>query len=268
MPRGPRIHVPNGTFHVLSRGNRRQKIFEERADWQKFLDLLGEYFTSAGIALYAYCLMPNHFHLIVRAALEPLAAAVHPLLTAFSTWSNKKYDRVGHVFQDRFKAIHCDNDAYLKHVVRYTHLNPVRAGLVAEAEEWEWSSHKAYLDPGVQGPADPGFVLSAFSSDVGQARKLYAQFMAADDAPRHQDPASVRRNPKEMISLADAVAAEHGLGAAELRGTSRATHCAQARERFVIAALRDGFRPSDIADYLQRGRSWVSAVKSGMDEAG
>ncbi len=265
MPRGPRVSIPNGVFHIINRGNRGQALFEAPADWKKFVALLGEYFSSVSVTLYAFCLMVNHFHLIVRAGLEPLEDVMQPLQTAFSCWSNKKYDRVGHVFQGRFKAIPVDNDAYLKHVVRYAHNNPVRAGLVARAEEWEWSSQRAYLDPAVQGPADPSFVLSTFSADPGEARRRYAAFMDSVN-PRattkeEEDPPPDAKGLEELARL---VAADHGLGASDLVGPSRERHCAAARERFVIEALHAGFRASEISKFLRRGRSWVSALKSRM----
>src|SRR5579883_3064641 len=127
MPRSPRINQPGLVFHVISRGNAKQEIFFEKRDWQRFLDLLSDVKNATRLNVLAYCLMPNHFHLLVRTGPVRLSTIMQQLLTRYAAYFNTRTGRVGHVFQSRFKAYLCDRDAYLLELVRYIHLNPVRA---------------------------------------------------------------------------------------------------------------------------------------------
>lgn len=133
-------------YHLIARGNDRQNIFHSRDDYLKFLSLLGKQKETLGFYLYAYCLMTNHVHLLIERQAERIGRVMQRLLTGYSQYFNRRYRHIGHVFQGRHKAILCQSDGYLIRLVRYIHLNPVRAGMVDTAGQYFYSSHRAYLD--------------------------------------------------------------------------------------------------------------------------
>ena len=145
MARRPRIEYPGAFFHVIARGNNREDIFHDDKDRRNFLKRLAFYLDECKVTLYCFCLMTNHVHLLLEMGQKPLSQMLQRLLTWHARYHNKKYDRVGHLYQGRYKAVLCDKDGYLLELVRYIHLNPVRAGLTTNPREYPWSSHKAYL---------------------------------------------------------------------------------------------------------------------------
>lgn len=145
MARRRRLEVEGGLYHVITRGNDRQDIFHSAEDHQKFLSLVAVQKGKMAFYLYAYCLMTNHIHLLIERQTETLGAIMQRVLTGYSAYYNRRYHHIGHVFQGRHKAILCQSDTYLSRLVRYIHLNPVRAGMVTAAEEHPFSSLRAYL---------------------------------------------------------------------------------------------------------------------------
>src|SRR5438309_1141403 len=127
MPRKPRFQFEGAFYHVYSRGNRRGRIFLDGADYREFEELLLDLSVRCAIALYAWCLMPNHFHILVETPSANLAIFMHRLLTRYAIYFNRRYRLVGHVFQSRYHARHCDKEAYFLQLVRYIHLNPYKA---------------------------------------------------------------------------------------------------------------------------------------------
>ena len=126
MPRPPRIDFADALYHVTSRGNGRAEIFWSDDDRQRFLGQLSHHLQMAGVVLYAYVLMDNHFHVLVRTPRANLSAFLQRLLTAYALYARYKHRRPGHVFQGRFKAKLVEDDVYLRAVTRYIHLNPVK----------------------------------------------------------------------------------------------------------------------------------------------
>ncbi len=149
MARQPRSHLQNVDWHVIARGNRRQNIFEEEADWSRFRTSLLEELSIESAIVIALCLMTNHFHLLTPTDIEIVSRVLHRVLSSHATYMNKKYGRTGHLFEDRFKSYPCDPEFGRKPLVRYIHNNPVRAGLVRTPEEWAWSTHREYLTIGL-----------------------------------------------------------------------------------------------------------------------
>ena len=143
MPKGNRIVPPGGVLHIVNRGNDKKIIFAEPVDYAAFLVLLREARERFGVELYAYCLMPNHFHLVVRTAgLDEISAYMHFVQREHACdlrrcWQSKGH---GHVFQRRYWSKVVDGDGYLMTVMRYVEANPFRAGLVEASQSWEWSS--------------------------------------------------------------------------------------------------------------------------------
>lgn len=144
MPRQARQLSESGLYHVMLRGVNRDAIFLEDADCERFLQALAEVKEASGCRVLAYCLMHNHVHLVLRAGDEPIGAIVKRLGVRYAGWFNHKYGRVGHLFQDRFKSLPVDDDAYLVTLLRYVWNNPVAAGLVAVPEDYRWSSRRLF----------------------------------------------------------------------------------------------------------------------------
>lgn len=164
MARTPRRRAESDIYHVVARGVGRQIIFEDNVDRRRFLALLKERLTDTEGALLAWCLMDNHFHLLLRIPLEELSKTMRSLQTAYALFFNRRHDRVGHLFQDRFKSEPVEDEAYLLTVVRYIHRNPVKAGF-SETCRFRWSSYNAYLGlPDESASTDCKLVLSLFEN--------------------------------------------------------------------------------------------------------
>jgi putative transposase len=145
MARPLRIEFPGGLYHVTSRGDRRDDIYLNDTDRQRWLDLLGEVCTRHNWLCHAYCLMDNHFHIVIETVDGNLSAGMRQLNGIYTQWHNRTHGRVGHVFQGRFKAIIVQRESYLLELARYVVLNPVRAGMCTVPEQWPWSSYLAMV---------------------------------------------------------------------------------------------------------------------------
>ena len=146
MPRQARKKSSSGIYHVMLRGINKQQIFEDEEDCEKFLWVLKETKAVSEYKLFAYCLMGNHIHLLIKEEKEPLEQIFKRIGGKFVYWYNIKYQRVGHLFQDRFKSEPVEDDAYLFTVIRYIHQNPVKAKLCENIEDYKFSSYKEYTD--------------------------------------------------------------------------------------------------------------------------
>ncbi len=177
MARRPRIHFAGALYHVISRGNRRQGIFRDEKDLRTFLSCLSDCITRFPFHLYAYALMKNHFHLLVEVETIPLSRIMQSFLFRYTQYFNRRHGEVGHLFQGRYKAIVCDKDAYLLELVRYIHLNPVRARVAKDPEDYGWTGHLSYLGKGEEGLIDEGFVLGQLSEKRSLARRRYRRFV-------------------------------------------------------------------------------------------
>jgi len=140
MARKPRIEFPGAVYHVIIRGNNRQKILTDNEDYRNFLKLLKLYMEKFQFVLYAYVLMPNHVHILAETGSIPLSRIMQALQFNYTQKFNRRHKRVGHLFQGRYKAILCQKDTYLLELIRYIVLNPVRAHLVKKPTDWCWSS--------------------------------------------------------------------------------------------------------------------------------
>lgn len=144
MPRTARILLENVCYHIIARGNQKQEIFLEQNDYEKFLKLLARYKRKFHFKLYGYCLMTNHIHLIIEPKVpKELPKIMHRLNLAYAIWFSTKYERVGHIWQDRFKSMVIQKDEYLLTCINYVELNPVRANFVKEPQNYLWSSYRS-----------------------------------------------------------------------------------------------------------------------------
>lgn len=186
MPRRTYPFQPGGTYHLYNRGHNRQVVFRSDSDYRTFLQGLRTYLDVApaqagrasGVILLAYCLMPNHFHLIVQPQDEVLSARMQRLLISFAKTQNAKYGRVGALFQGQFQAVGVEAEAHLIHLSVYVHRNPVEAGLVRRAPDWEYSSCREYLGARPGTLPDPGLVL-----DLCGGRRAYRRLVEAPGEP-------------------------------------------------------------------------------------
>lgn len=145
MARKPRLEVEGGLYHLITRGVDRRDIFHSPEDHKKFLSLLAVQKEKLPFFLYAYCLMTNHVHLLMERMTDDIGRIMHRVLTGYTQYYNRKYRRSGHLLQGRHKAILCQSDMYLSELVRYIHLNPVRAKMVRKVENYPFTSHRAYM---------------------------------------------------------------------------------------------------------------------------
>ena len=150
MSRQARKYAESGIYHVMLRGINQQAIFEDDQDRQQFLQILQDCRARSAFQLYAYCLMGNHVHLLLRIYGEGLETVFKRIGGRYVYWYNMKYQRVGHLFQDRFKSEPVDSDNYFVMVLRYIHLNPVKAKLCKHPEDYRWSSYLDYLESNSQ----------------------------------------------------------------------------------------------------------------------
>ncbi len=169
----------NEYYHLYNRGNNRQLIFFERENYGYFLRQLRQYLVFEAIEIISYCLVPNHYHLLVYLKSDDLSGLMQPFALSYTKAINKRHNRVGSLFQGRFKAVHVDQNDYLLHLSRYIHLNPVAAGLVKRAEDWEFSSYRDFIGLRHGTLPRPDFVLSQFQST--EAYRLFVEsYVEAD----------------------------------------------------------------------------------------
>ncbi|ETX00569.1 REP-associated tyrosine transposase [Candidatus Entotheonella palauensis] len=178
MARPLRIEFPGALYHVTSRGDRQEPIYEDDDDRQMFLSILGEVVKEWNWLCYAYCLMSNHYHLLMETPDGNLSKGMRQLNGVYTQRSNRRHGRVGHLFQGRYKAILVDSDTYLLELSRYIILNPVRAGMVETPEAWPWSSFKAMVgqEMSPEWLAADG-LLAHFAQRQAVARQRYRQFV-------------------------------------------------------------------------------------------
>jgi putative transposase len=190
MARKSRVHFPGALYHVISRGNQRQKIFRQDKDRSHYLDLLSRYQNRYDFRLYAYVLMSNHVHLLVEVGEVALAKVMQGLQQSYALYFNREYGVVGHLFHGRYKDILCDRDSYLLELVRYIHLNPVRSKLVKDPADYPWSSHRLYLGKSTadgDGRVQTEWILSQFSRKASHALRRYKEFVLDGIGAGHRE---------------------------------------------------------------------------------
>jgi REP element-mobilizing transposase RayT len=190
MSRPLRIEYPGAFYHVISRGNAGDAIFKTRRDHEKFIEYMDRAVENFGIRIHTYCLMTNHYHLLIETPEANLSRAIQWLNVSYATYFNYKRDRRGHLFQGRFKSILVDADEYLKHLSRYVHLNPLRAKMVKNVADHEWSSYPAFIGK-VKAPdwLNIDWLLAQFSGKHKIAQHKYQQFVEGIDYKRLENPA-------------------------------------------------------------------------------
>lgn len=180
MARPLRLEFPGAIYHVFSRGNRREPIYSDDRDCESFLEVLGRACDRNNLVVHAYCLMTNHYHLLVETPDGNLARGMRHVNGTYTQRFNRRHDRVGHVLQGRYKAILVQRGGYLLELIRYIVLNPVRAKLVSDPVEWQWSSYAAVIGK-THPPSwlNTEWSLGQFADDRSKAVSAYISFVAA-----------------------------------------------------------------------------------------
>lgn len=187
MARKPRVQYQGAFYHVIVRGNQRQKVFLEEGDFDHYRRLLISYRKRYSFTLYAYVLMPNHVHLLMEQGGNDLSKIMQGLQQSYTQYFNRQYGKTGHLFQGRYKAILCDRDAYLLELIRYIHLNPVRAGMVKRADEYLWSSHRTYLEGRSSAWLEVEMPLGCLDRSRKKAVSAYQEFVREAQRTGHRE---------------------------------------------------------------------------------
>jgi REP element-mobilizing transposase RayT len=254
MARPLRIEFPGAVYHVTSRGNERKAIFRDDQDRKMFLDTLGDVTLRYNWLCHAYCLMENHYHLLIDTPDGNLSIGMRQLNGIYTQRFNKRHGRVGHLFQGRFKAVLVQKDNYLLEACRYVVLNPARAGRVQKPEEWIWSSYGATAGRTKPHPClVTEWVLSQFGSKRKTAEASYRRFV---------------RDGIEVESIWNGVRAQSVLGEDEfieslsdyVRGRKRIPEIAKSQRFMNKPPLGDIFRPEVLGDRRKRDKGISKAV--------
>lgn len=286
MARKRRIELEGALYHVLARGNQRQKIFRSKFDFVRYLDFLAHYKERYRFFLFAYVLMPNHVHLLVQTAHVPLSRILQGLNQSYTMYFNRKYDTVGHLFQGRYKAIICDRDEYLLTLIKYIHLNPVRAAAAKRPDDYPWSSHHAYAMKLTDSELiDTDLVLRMFAEHRPTAMQRYLKFINTGPAIDRKDiygtvdqrllgdeqfvsdirskapieiKGSRRRWTHSLEDISEAIKKGFAVSIDEMRTQTKSTAVAEGRRIFCHVARELAYRNRDIALFLKKDPASVT----------
>jgi REP element-mobilizing transposase RayT len=180
MPRRARLDVPNILQHIMARGIEGRDIFRDTKDHEAFLDRLSDLVAKGNVQLLAWSLMPDHFHLLLRTREMSLSTLMRRLMTGYAVWYNRRHQRKGHLFQNRYKSIVVEEDPYFLELIRYIHLNPVRAKIldtVSQLDRYLYTGHAVIMGNRQFSGQDVEGILSLFGIRKGPARKRYRDFV-------------------------------------------------------------------------------------------
>ena len=191
MPRAARLDAPGVLHHIIIRGMERKTIFRDNEDREDFLSRLGRLLPSTKTSCFAWALIPNHAHFLFRTGSVPISTLMSRLLTGYAGYFNRRHKRSGQLFQNRYKSILCQEETYFSELVRYIHLNPLRAGLVknpAELNQYAFCGHGVLMGNKRRDWQDSGYVLRCFGEQDANARRQYGAFVESGiDQGRRDD---------------------------------------------------------------------------------
>ena len=286
MARKPRIEFEGGLYHVITRGNQRQQIFRATADNERYLKILEDYKLKYDFLIYAYVLMENHVHLLMETKEAPLSKILQGINQRYTMYFNHRYATVGHLFQGRYKAILCEKDAYLLSLVKYIHMNPVRAGSAKSPGEYRWSSHLSYIgQTRSRGIVDSELVLKMFGDDKRKATRAYHGYMEEKETLRREDVYATvdqrivgderfveevktrtgrsvapgrRRHQYTLPDIAKAVEETYDVSLEQIRDKGRGEELGRARGLMSLVAKQYGYKGREVAEYLGRDPSVIT----------
>ena len=281
MSRPLRIEYPGAVYHVTSRGNEKKPVFKDDNDRQNFLNTLQHVNKRYNWICHTYCLMTNHYHLLIETPDGNLSIGMRQLNSVYTQLFNKRHGRTGHLFQGRYKAILIQKDSHLLEVCRYVVLNPVRAKMVDKPEGWKWSSYLATGGKAKPHPClTPDWVLGQFSRKQGKAEQEYRKFVSwgigkatiwtevrgqavlgeegfidqfVDHLKKHKKIPEIPRSQRH----ADRPVLDKLFGAGQ-------SHTGQKRRKIITEAIEQyGYRQKEIADHLGLHYSLISRIVKG-----
>ena len=269
MARRPRLQYPGAVYHVMARGNRKSIIFHDDDDRARFLHVISRAVVRYVLRIIAYCLMPNHYHLVLETPGANLSAAMQFINGVFAQRSNRSQGQTGHVFEGRFRSLVIERDSYLVRAVRYVVRNPVRAHLVDEAASWQWSSYRATagLEPAPRWLHLDWMELAFDVGSLREAQDQYAQYVNSPTVHHSQIDlnAPVLGSKRFRTRILDAMFAQQlerqreqpsrpPLAELFSRGESL-----EARDRLIYTArVEHGYQLTQIALFLGIDRSTAS----------
>ena len=262
MSRPPRIHYPGAVYHVMARGVDGRDVFIDESDRRIFLTTILRLKSETAFSILAYCLMGNHFHFAIKIGKTPLSRIMHRLLTTYVLGFNSRHTREGHLFQARYKSILCLDDAYLIGLIRYIHMNPVRAGLVTNCGDWPWSSHRQYTEKTSTPLADTKLFFDAAAAWEPATQEFERWENDANGSfepwPKIETSSRLLREDSPDVSTLDAIALElFPDDLEELKSGSRRRDISQKKAIVVKKAVQNGHSQIAIA-------AWMSCAPSAI----
>ena len=291
MPRKPRIHAPGAVYHVILRGNARQKVFADNDDRIRFCAIVANSCQRFHHRIVAFCLMSNHIHLALQVAEIPLSRIMQNISLRYTQWFNRRHSKCGHLFQGRYKAVMVDADAYLLELVAYIHLNPVRAGMTDQPEKHRWSSHRSYLGKEKIEWLAASPVLSLLSTNTATARSMFSALVAERIAEGRRVEFHGEKTPDsrvfgedrfveevltqagsrperrpDMATVLDSVLRMYGMAAAQLaaRGQKRLAAEARGLAAWAVRELSAG-TIAELAAVLKRDPSTLTCAAARVE---
>ena len=257
MPRLPRLHVPGGFYHVTLRGNHRQPIFFHDSDRTRLDETVAESLDILAARLHAYCWMTNHLHLLVQISHAPLGKLIQRIASQYARTTQAILQTTGHLFERRYHAVLVDADSYLLTLLRYIHLNPVRAALVSRPGDYKWSSHHEYVGRRSQPWVTTEMGLAILAPDPSKARIRYRELLGQTDELRWGVGPLQPHHDNSLVLGNDAFLARIAAGSWQPRPTKDLDHLfAECRRRFNVTS-EDLTSPSKCRD-LSAARAWLS----------
>jgi len=201
MVREARKKSKSGIYHVVERGINRQNIFHDEEDCHRYLEIMKKVKKESECKVLGYCLMGNHVHLLIQEREESISKIMKKIGVSYAWWYNRKYERSGHVFQDRFKSECVEDDRYLMTVIRYIHQNPVKAGMVQKTEEYKWSSSRVYYGEKEYPDrlTEVSFILGLFNNDKEGKIEGFRKFIEEDNDDKCLDDNVSKRISDEKV---------------------------------------------------------------------
>ena len=188
MPRGARVAFSSLVYHIISRGNNREWVFNEVKDFEQYLEICRRYKEKFGFKLYHWVLMSNHIHLVTETTEESsLSKIMQGMNLAYTIWFNRKNGKVGHLWQDRFKSAVVERDSYLLECGRYVERNPLRAGMVKDLKQYPWSSYRVYAFGKTDGVTDRHELYDAMGKQNGTRQRAYREYVCSNRDKEEQE---------------------------------------------------------------------------------
>lgn len=261
MPRAARVLNEKLIYHVMLRGNNKEAIFKNGEDKERIIEILKTKKQSGEYFLYAYCVMDNHIHLILKEGHDNLSRTMKRIAISYAQYFNQRYKRVGHIFQDRYKSENIDNEAYLLAAIRYVHQNPAKAG-IGKMDKYQWSSFKDYINK-VDTMVEIDEVVGMFSEDKEKGFKAFINFNYREEKEKFIDIKEEKELHEDNVQCyVDSYLKEKGISIENLKEAKNK----EAREQLVkILIKKSNLSMRSIARILGLNREMVRLAGLSME---